>query len=102
LIDFANALEHSHSLHDLINLWIGLQNMMVPPAFRQALWQGVRAGFGPERFAEPVLRFFFEFHRRRWLMLNLRTRDPRRWLRAIRGVRTFARPFDRVGRVLGL
>lgn len=91
LIDFANSLMASHPLHDMMNMWFALQNMMIDGGFRARLWDAFCDGFGPRQFPDAAWLFFWEWHRRRWLMLNLRTNDPRRLARALRGLATFAR-----------
>lgn len=93
LIDFANCLEASHQLNDVFNLWFALQNMIISGELKSRLWESFLRGLGQADFSEPVLHFFFEYHRRRWLMLNLGSKDPRRWMRAFYGMKTFAREF---------
>lgn len=100
LIDFANNLRLSHPLNDLMNLWFALNNMPLPTAFRDRLWGSVLEGYGPAGFAPEAEHFFYEYHRRRWLMLNLRTRDPRRWIRAARAMARHARPYDAARRLV--
>lgn len=91
IIDFANTIPHSHPLNDMMNLWFALQNMWIPCTFREKLWVSFLRGYGPVASDSSLLEFFHEYHRRRWLMLNLKTRDPKCWLRASRGLLTFAR-----------
>ncbi len=93
LIDFANCLESSHTLNDVFNLWFALQNMIISDGLKEVIWQAFLKGLGETGFSEPVVNFFYEYHRRRWLMLNLCSKDPRRWLRAIYGLKHFARSF---------
>ena len=93
VIDFANTLAASHPLNDILNLRQGIENMGLPRGLVSAAWAGFRGGFGPMEFGEAERRFFHEYHRRRWLMLNLGSRSPVRWARAARGMRTFARPW---------
>lgn len=97
IIDFANTLAESHSLNDLANLWFSLRNMRIPRDFRDQLWSSVLEGLGPQDFPGEAERFFHEWHRRRWLMLNLGSRDPRRWAGAARALAGFARPWERLG-----
>lgn len=96
LIDFANCLDCSHTLNDAFNLWFALQNMIIPQGLKVQIWQAFVKGLGQTASAGPVVHFFYEYHRRRWLMLNLGSRDPRRWLRALYGMTTFARNFSKV------
>ena len=93
LIDFANALPDSHTLNDLYNLRLALDNMWLPRAFRRELWAAFEAGLAPLTFPEAAHRFYFEYHRRRWLMLKIGSRNPWWWTQAARGLATFARPF---------
>jgi len=94
LIDFANCLEFSHTLNDVFNLWFALQNMIISADLKDSIWQAFLNGLGEGNFSEAVVQFFYEYHRRRWLMLNLCCRDPRRWLRAIYGLRQFGCEFN--------
>lgn len=98
LIDFANTLPASHPLNDIVNLWFSLQNMRLDPGYREALWGAFRGGFGAMDFGNAEWRFFFEYHRRRWLMLNLAVRNPARWILAARAQRGFARRTDNPAR----
>jgi tRNA A-37 threonylcarbamoyl transferase component Bud32 len=93
VIDFANTLAASHPLNDILNLRQGIANMALPRGLESSAWAGFREGFGPMEFDEAERRFFHEYHRRRWLMLNLGSRSPLRWARAARAMRTFARPW---------
>lgn len=102
LIDFANCLEDSHPLNDAFNLWFALQNMIIAQSLKKQVWQAFLNGLGSERFAEPAINFFYEYHRRRWLMLNLGSRDPRRWARAILGIRKFAPDFRSARQIFNL
>ncbi len=86
LIDFANALTHSHTLNDLYNLHFALQNMLLPRAWRRDLWAALLDGLGELPAAPAVHRFFFEYHRRRWLALKLHARRPVARLEAVRGL----------------
>lgn len=93
VIDFANTLKSSHTLNDVFNLWQGLQNMLLPKPMKLLLWEAFQDGMGSHDFSDSEQHFFHEFHRRRWLMLNLKTRDPRRWARVLIANKSFARPW---------
>jgi tRNA A-37 threonylcarbamoyl transferase component Bud32 len=93
VIDFANTLTASHPLNDLYNMRQGLEAMWLPRGMATKLWRAMQDGFGTESFPEADHAFFHEFHRRRWLMLNLGSRQPIRWLKAARGLCCFARPW---------
>jgi hypothetical protein len=93
LIDWANTAADSHILNDVYNLYIALRNMLLPPRYRRRLIEALSAGLGDLRFDIRLHRFFYEYHRRRWLMLKLYARRPWPWLQALRGMFTFARPF---------
>lgn len=96
VIDFANTLVSSHPLNDLLNMRQGFEAMWLPPAFRQRLWRALLSGFDSEQFPEADRAFFHEFHRRRWLMLNLGTLNPVRLAKVVRGMRSFARPWEKL------
>jgi len=93
VLDFANTLKTSHPLNDICNLKQGLANMALPGDFGSALWSAFRSAYGRHDFTPSVSRFFHEFHRRRWLMLNLGAKNPGRWFRALRGMKSFASPW---------
>lgn len=91
LIDFANCLRSSHPLNDLYNMFFALESMVIPGAMRQRLWAAL---IGPMRsigFSDIAHEFFFEYHRRRWLMLNLTAGGKRALLRGSRGMLSFGR-----------
>ena len=93
LIDLANAIQRSHTLNDLYNLKFALNNMFLPRAFKKELWTAFEAGLKPLSFPEMAHRFYYEYHRRRWLMLKMKSRHPKEQLQAIRGLLSFAKPF---------
>jgi hypothetical protein len=94
LIDWANTSEQSHILNDVYNLFNALNNMVLPPAFKRQILQALSDGLGDLSFDIRLHRFFYEYHRRRWLMLKLYARRPWPFLQALRGIVTFARPFS--------
>jgi hypothetical protein len=94
LIDWANTSDQSHILNDIYNLFIALQNMGLPSAYKRQIIQALSDGLGDLSFDLRVHRFFYEYHRRRWLMLKLYARRPWPWLQALRGIATFAKPFS--------
>lgn len=93
LIDFANANPLSHPLNDIYNLRFALANMLIPRDFKKDLLDGFHQGLGELHFPETVHRFYYEYHRRRWLMLKLTSRNPGDVMQGFRGLATFARPF---------
>ncbi|RMG46934.1 MAG: hypothetical protein D6723_16655 [Acidobacteria bacterium] len=93
LIDFANTNARSHVLNDVYNLRLALDNMLLPASFKAALLGHFFDGLGAHAFPEIAHRFYYEYHRRRWLMLKIRSRHPLDWLQAWRGLFGFARPF---------
>ncbi|MBI1290656.1 phosphotransferase [bacterium] len=97
LIDFANSQFASHPLNDMVNLWMALQNMLLPSEFKDALWTSFCRGYGEPDFGPVEEEFFFEYHRRRWLMLNFTATNPLHRLRAYRGYWGFARPYSTRG-----
>lgn len=98
LIDWANTSEESHILNDVYNLFTALQNMGLPRTYKQQIIEALSDGLGDLSFDIRLHRFFYEYHRRRWLMLKLYARRPWPWLQALRGLVTFAKPFA-VGRL---
>jgi len=93
LIDFANANYHSHPLNDICNLRLSLANMFLPRTFKNDLLRNFYDGLGPMDFPEAIHRFYYEYHRRRWLMLKLLSGSPRELLEGLRGLFFFAKPF---------
>jgi hypothetical protein len=96
LIDWANTSEQSHILNDIYNLFTALNNMVLPPAFKRQILKALSDGLGDLAFDVRLHRFFYEYHRRRWLMLKLYARRPWPFLQALRGMATFAKPFSTV------
>ncbi len=94
LIDFANTNERSHPLNDIYNLRFALAHMFLPGEFKVHLLESFHAGLGPVNFPETVHRFYYEYHRRRWLMLKLTARSPWEKAQGMRGLLTFARPYN--------
>lgn len=94
LIDWANTSSGSHILNDVYNLRMAIQNMFLPRSYRLAIMSSVSAGLGDLSFDIRLHRFFYEYHRRRWLMLKFYARRPWPLIQAFRGLFTFAFPFD--------
>ena len=103
LIDWANTSEESHILNDVYNLFTALQNMVLPPTYKKRIIQSLSDGLGDLAFDVRLHRFFYEYHRRRWLMLKLCAHRPWPLLQALRGLATFAKPFSpsRLGALRG-
>lgn len=93
LIDFANANPLSHPLNDIYNLRFALANMLLSKTFKADLLAGFQAGLGSVDFSEIAQRFYYEYHRRRWLMLKLMSRNPSDLVQGLRGVLSFAKSF---------
>ena len=91
LIDFANAIPLSHTLNDVYNLRIALGNMWLPKSFKKELMKALEDGMGDLKFPEIAHRFYFEYHRRRWLMLKLKSKNPWSLFQAFRGLMSLAR-----------
>jgi hypothetical protein len=99
LIDLANTIPKSHTLNDVYNLNLALSNMILPKEFKSDLWSAFQNGMKPLAFPEISHHFYYEYHRRRWLMLKLKSRNPKDQMQAFRGLfaqifRTGARPFE--------
>ncbi|MEW6128484.1 MAG: phosphotransferase [Acidobacteriota bacterium] len=97
LIDFANTNFQSHILNDIYNLKFALANMFIPQKLKTELWQSFTAELSELKFPLIARQFYFEYHRRRWLMLKLTAHSPKDWLQALRGIATFARTAYREG-----
>ncbi|MEI7448781.1 MAG: phosphotransferase [Desulfomonile sp.] len=93
LIDFANANSLSHPLNDIYNLRFALANMLLPKKFKADLLAGFYDGLGSTDFPEIAQWFYYEYHRRRWLMLKLSSRIPADLIQGLRGLLSFAKPF---------
>lgn len=93
LIDLANTNRHSHSLNDLYNLLLALDNMMLPDRLKGQLREALKDGLGDLEFPEISHRFYYEYHRRRWLMLKLGSYNPKYVAQGLRGLFSFAKPF---------
>lgn len=94
LIDLANTIEKSHTLNDVYNLKFALSNMILPKEFKAELWSAFQNGIKPLSFPEIAHHFYYEYHRRRWLMLKIRSRNPKDQMQAFRGLFSFARSFE--------
>lgn len=72
LIDFANANPESHVLDDVYNLRVTCQNLLhVPQGLRRDLVSALESSLELEGCDRRVHRFFWEYHKRRWLHLQL-------------------------------
>lgn len=81
LIDFANANFESHTLDDVYAFQTTCDNMLhLSSSLRFDLANALRAGLGRTSFDPRVHQFFWEYHRRRWLTINLNGT----WMRRIR------------------
>ena len=100
LIDLANTIARSHTLNDVYNLNFALNNMILPKEYKTELWSAFQKGITPLSFPEIAHRFYYEYHRRRWLMLKIRSRNPKDLAQALRGLFGFARSFEHRGTAL--
>ncbi len=72
LIDFTNANFESHTLDDLYNFQVTCDNLWhLSSSMRFDLSNALRAGLGRMKFDVRAHRFYWEYHRRRWLTINL-------------------------------
>jgi Ser/Thr protein kinase RdoA (MazF antagonist) len=94
LIDFANANSCSHPLNDIYNLRFALANMLLPKRFKEDLLASFYEGLGSVEFSDIAHRFYYEYHRRRWLMLKLMSGSLSDLAQGFRGLASFAKPFD--------
>ncbi len=91
MIDFANTNPRSHLLNDYYNLRLAFANMLLPRALKTQVWQAFDAALDVHAMPACAHAFYWEYHRRRWLMLKLRARHPREWAEGLRGLLSFAR-----------
>jgi thiamine kinase-like enzyme len=94
IIDWANTNRASHILNDLYNFYFAACNMWIPNRMRQTMIDAISDGLGPISFAPALHRFYYEYHRRRWLMLKLTGPKPWHRFQAWRAMNSFARPYD--------
>lgn len=72
LIDFTNANFESHTLDDLYTFQVTCDNLWhLSSSVRFDLSNALRAGLGRMTFDSRTHRFYWEYHRRRWLTINL-------------------------------
>ncbi len=72
LIDFANTNPEGHTLDDLYNFQITCENLVhLPSSFRRDLVGALHEAVGLGEHDERAHRFFWEYHRRRWILLQL-------------------------------
>jgi tRNA A-37 threonylcarbamoyl transferase component Bud32 len=72
VIDFANANLDSHYLDDVYNLRVTCQNLLhLPRGFRRDLMLAIASSVDLEQCDARTHRFFWEYHKRRWLHLQL-------------------------------
>jgi len=95
LIDFANTIATSHTLNDVYNMRTTLGSLLLPPAYRRELLDAFAAGLGDLDLEEAAHRFYYEYHRRRWLMLKLYSRSPANWALSAAALASFCRPYER-------
>ncbi len=94
LIDFANTNDRSHVLNDVYNFRLALQNMLIPDSFSSRIWDSFYEPLREFDFPDELHEFYFEYHRRRWLMLKLSAKSPKAKLQGIRGLLGFAKPWS--------
>lgn len=72
LIDFANANPESHPLDDVYNLEVTCANLLhLSARFRADLAQALRSRLDLSGSDARTHRFYWEYHKRRWLHLQL-------------------------------
>lgn len=72
VIDFANANAESHPLDDVYNMQVTLENLLhLPASLRRELCNAISSGLNIG-WTDPRTRtFYWEYHKRRWLHLQL-------------------------------
>ena len=100
LIDFGNSLDHSHVLGDLFGFYFSAMHTYLPKRYRRTMVEDVVQGLvGREhllQFPEAAVRFHFEYHRRRWMMLKMQSKNP---LQRRRAIRYSSKPMPELGLV---
>ncbi len=72
LIDFANANPDSHPLDDVYNLEVTCANLLhLSARFRADLARAIRSALDLSASDPRTHRFYWEYHKRRWLHLQL-------------------------------
>ncbi len=72
LIDFAHANLDGHVLDDVYSLWVTLETLWyAPSSLRSDMMSAVRQGIGSLEHDYRAHRFFWEYHRRRWLAIHV-------------------------------
>ena len=94
IIDWANTNRASHILNDLYNFYFAACNMWIPNRMRQTMIDAISDGLGSIGFEPALHKFYYEYHRRRWLMLKLTSSKPWHRFQAWRAMNSFARPYD--------
>ena len=97
LFDFANTNDLSHLLNDYYNLMFNLATIRLPRSFKKGLMRAFATGLSGLSFCEAAHRFYYEYQRRRWLMLRAKNVTPSGLLQAVAGRMAFAKPFDPEG-----
>ncbi len=71
-IDFAHANFEGHVLDDVYNLWVTFETLWyASQSLRVDLLNALREGVGPLHHDYRAHRFFWEYHRRRWLAIHV-------------------------------
>lgn len=72
VIDFANANPESHPLDDVYNMQVTLENLFhLPVSLRRELCAAISSGLNIGSTDPRTRTFYWEYHKRRWLHLQL-------------------------------
>jgi tRNA A-37 threonylcarbamoyl transferase component Bud32 len=93
LVNFSAANFKSHILDDVYNMRFSLANMTLPRSFKKALLDAFYREIDTLRFPSAAHRFYYEYHRRRWLLQKIKNHNPLSWVQATTGLIGYAEPF---------
>lgn len=93
-IDFTNARRYGHILNDYFAFLRNIDALYLPDSFRTQLRDTFMNAIPTAEFPIELHRFYYEYHRFRWLMLQFCSHSPVRWLRAVKALQTTAKPFE--------
>ena len=91
LVDFANSNGFSHFYNDFCNFRFALGNMLISRIYRRKILHAFHKEIEDISVGKVTKDFYHEYHRRRWLLLKIISKNPLDWLQFMRGYFSFAR-----------
>ncbi len=92
-IDFTNALARGHFLNDYYAFLRSIDSIYIPASLHLRLRDAFVSAASIPAFPEILHRFYYEYHRYKWLMLRFKSHSPLRWYTAVRSLKNSAPPF---------